>query len=406
HRMLEPGLAALPSHLHMETLQTRRINGDACTYRQGLGGLHFGLMCDATGHGLTAGISTMPAIQAFLSMVARDIPLETVYREINRRIHQLMPVDRFLCLMLLRLDLRNGTLSVLNAGLPDAILQVPGTPRRRFPSRNLPAGILVTAEAPVVETAEVIPGSRLLAFTDGVLDLFPMAEAERRLMDGLDSCPLDVHRDSIKETLALAIENQEQHDDVSWALWEVPASCEAPCLAQPNPEPTSPLELDEPLTLNLAFAPQRHDIRDLVPNLVRLLAAHGLESPHDQVLALLLSEALSNAVDHGLLGLDPALRHHGAEVYRALRNLHLHAHQDGEIRLSLQFRTLPSGPIREIIVEIEDPGPGFDWRTWMQTSGRTPSAAASRGLRLIQALSRELSFNDAGNRIRFVLSCS
>jgi hypothetical protein len=221
-RLVEPGLAALPGHFHMETLRTERINGDACTYRQGPAGLHFGLLCDATGHGLTAGISTLPAIQAFLTMVNRDVPLETIYQEINQHIHQLMPVDRFLCLLLIRLDLRNGVLSLLNAGLPDAILSLPGAGRRRFPSRNLPAGIRVGTQAPEVETVAVPPGSRLLAFTDGVLDLFPGAEAETRLVQGLDQAPLDVHRDAIRETLALAIGNREQHDDVSWALWEVP----------------------------------------------------------------------------------------------------------------------------------------------------------------------------------------
>ena len=47
---------------HMETVQTRRVNGDACVYRQSIPGVHFGLICDATGHGLMAGVSTIPVL--------------------------------------------------------------------------------------------------------------------------------------------------------------------------------------------------------------------------------------------------------------------------------------------------------------------------------------------------------
>lgn len=403
-RLVEPGLAALPSHFHMETLRTERINGDACTYRQGPGGLHFGLLCDATGHGLTAGISTLPAIQAFLSMVRRDVPLETIYQEINQRIHQLMPVDRFLCLLLIRLDLRNGVLSLLNAGLPDAILSFPGAGRRRFPSLNLPAGIRVGGQAPEVETVAAPPGSRLLAFTDGVLDLFPGTEAEIRLFQGLDRAPLEVHRDAIRETLALAIGNREQHDDVSWALWEVPESVSLAVPAALEDSETAFIERDEPLALALDFHPGRIAVRDLVPEVVRLLATRGVTGSLEQILALTLSEALHNAVDHGVLHLDPALKPLGFEAYEAIRRLHLAALPGGTVHLEIHLRTLPSGQIQEVVVTVEDPGPGFDWQGWEQSHPGEASASPGRGLALLKALSRELTFNAAGNLIQFTLA--
>ena len=403
-RLVEPGLAALPSHFHMETLRTERINGDACTYRQGPAGLHFGLLCDATGHGLTAGISTLPAIQAFLAMVHRDVPLETIYQEINQRIHQLMPVDRFLCLLLIRLDLRNGVLSLLNAGLPDAILSRPGGERRRFPSRNLPAGIRVGAQAPEVETVAASPGSRLLAFTDGVLDLFPGAEAETRLFQGLDQAPLEVHRDAIQETLALAIGNREQHDDVSWALWEVPEPISLTVPPAPEAPGLASIERDAPLVLALDFQPGRIAVRDLVPEVVRLLATRGVSGSLEQILALTLNEALHNAVDHGVLQLDPAVKRLGFEAYEAFRKLHLGALPGGSIHLEIQLWTLPSGPVQEVVVEVEDPGTGFDWRAWERAHSGGAAAPPSRGLALLKALSRELAFNEAGNRIRFTLA--
>jgi serine phosphatase RsbU (regulator of sigma subunit) len=403
-RLVEPGLAALPPQFHMETLQVARINGDACTYQEGPAGLHFGLLCDATGHGLTAGISTLPAIQAFLSMVARDVPLETMYREINQRIHQLMPVGRFLCLLLIRLDLRNGTLSVLNAGLPDAILCTTGGGRRRFESRNLPAGILAEEE-PVIETVAVAPGERLFACTDGVLELFETGDAEPWLLRGLDAGPLAAHRRAIQEALTRIAEDRGQRDDLSWALWEVPPLL---CARIEPPGRTSdpvPSQLDEGFRLDLVFQPQNHAARDLLPDVIRLLSDRGLGAREGQILALTLTEALANAVDHGLLGLDPDLKSQGFEAYEALRRLHLAGLQKGSVRLSIGLRTQPCGPIQEVVVEVEDTGPGFDWRAWDLEAAGASSAPSGRGLLLIRALSKDLTFNETGNRIRFTLPC-
>jgi len=401
-RLVEPGLTALPPQFHMETLQVARINGDACTYQEGPAGLHFGLLCDATGHGLTAGISTLPAIQAFLSMVARDVPLETMYREINQRIHQLMPVGRFLCLLLIRLDLRNGTLSVLNAGLPDAILCTPDEGRRRFMSRNLPAGILA-GEEPVIETVAVAPGARLLACTDGVLDLLGTADPDGWLLKGLETVPLATHRSTIQETLTRIAGKHGQRDDLSWALWEVPPLL---CARIEPPGRTLgfvPSELDEGFRLDLTFQPRHHAARDLLPDVIRLLSDRGLGAREGQILALALTEALANAVDHGLLGLDPDLKRQGFEAYEALRRLHLAGLQKGSVRLSIGLRTRPSGPIQEVVIEVEDTGPGFDWRAWDPEVAGASTAPSGRGLLLIRALSKGMTFNEAGNQIRFTI---
>ena len=403
-RLVAPGLAALPPGLHMETLQVARINGDACTYQEGPAGLHFGILCDATGHGLAAGISTLPAVQAFLSMVPRDVPLDTMYREINRRIHQLMPVGRFLCLLLIRLDLRNGTLSMLNAGLPDAILCTPGGSLRRFASRNLPAGIR-SDEPAVVETVAVAAGDRLLACTDGVSDLLGAADLETWLLKGLHASPLPVHRKVIHETLALATGGNRQRDDLSWSLWEIPPLVCARICDPPPPSALALTELDEPFRLEISFQPQVHSARNVVPEAIRMLTERGMGAAEGQVLALALTEALTNAVDHGLLHLDPDLKEQGFEAYEALRKLHLAGLQDGQVRFSIRLRTRPSGILQALQVEVEDTGPGFDWHAWDPAAAEASSAPSGRGLLLIRALSQGLSFNERGNQIRFTIPC-
>ncbi|HEY3400260.1 MAG TPA: SpoIIE family protein phosphatase [Geothrix sp.] len=219
-RLVEPGLLALPPHLHMETLQTQRINGDACAYRQGLPGVHFGLICDATGHGLTAGVSTIPAVHAFLSMSNRDIPLDLIYRNINSRLHQMLPAGRFVCLMLMRLDGQNAVISILNAGLPDAILLPSHGAPRTIRSRNLPAGIVGELDNPEVEHIAVSEGDRFFAATDGLQDI--LGDRIQAILARQPDLPFDQCEQAIRAALEMGGQDQEQQDDVSWALWEVP----------------------------------------------------------------------------------------------------------------------------------------------------------------------------------------
>jgi len=405
HRLVEPGLRAMPAHIHMETLQTRRINGDACTYRQGLPGIHFGLLCDATGHSLTAGISTIPAIQAFLSMVSRDIPLEIIYREINTRLRQMLPAGRFVCLMLVRLDLHNGTLSLLNAGLPDALLLTPRGTTRRFASRNLPAGVLDDLDQPVVEEVAISGGERLLAFTDGIQEMLGQEDAYGILAEGMSTLPFDAYRDAIQGRLRIGIGNREQHDDVSWALWEVPRRSEIRSARPFSESVPLPSALVTRFAFDLTFDPRRHAIREVLPDCLRLLGGHGVPASAGQTLALTLTEALTNALDHGLLQLDSKLKQEGFEAYEAARRERLAGAGGGSITLRIQLQGDAGGQVRAIGVEVQDTGAGFDWKAWQQDSTLDEARASGRGLLIIRSVTADMSFNEVGNNLRFTLPC-
>jgi anti-sigma regulatory factor (Ser/Thr protein kinase) len=56
-------------------------------------------------------------------------------------------------------------------------------------------------------------------------------------------------------------------------------------------------------------------------------------------------------------------------------------------------------------VEVEDSGEGFDWRAWEQAQAVDESRASGRGLLIIRSLTRDMSFNERGNCLRFTLPC-
>lgn len=399
------GHASLPPTFTMETVHTRRINGDTCLYRQGLPGIHFGLLCDATGHGLMAGVSTIPVAEAFLSMVTKDIPLSTIYREINFKLRRILPADRFVCMLIFRINTHQNVLSVLNAGMPDAWFHPARGGVRAFPSTELPAGIrdLDTDDIPVMET-QVQPGDRFLAFSDGVLDLFSPEEAKRLLLVEPASVDIATHQERIRSQLRARVEDSEQIDDISWALWEVPPTA----LMSPAPAEASPTErgLRPGLEVRFILRPKQHNVRDMLPSILGVLPSEGIDQETLQLLALLLSEALSNAVDHGLLRLDSTLKDQdGFEAYETARQRALDQLMDGTLELTIGLRHDPQGRPAWIDVCLEDSGPGFNWRETLSREFASPTQSHGRGLSILHTMARDLSFNEAGNQVMFKLSC-
>ncbi len=406
-RLLEPGIRSMPSSFCMETLPTRRINGDACTWKLGLPDVHYGLICDATGHGLTAGISTIPVVEAFLTMAGRNIPLESIYRETNMKLRRMLPTGRFVCVGIVRLDTVNGQLSVLNAGMPDTYLwrRKDGS-IRDFPSRSLPAGVVVTAGPVPVEEVEVQAGDRVLFYSDGLMELWD-SEAE---IQGLLQAGADLTHEAHVAFIRTAINQKvgdaaEQLDDVTWCLWEVPEpSLSLPTQTSERAEALQ--DLDAGLGLTTEIHPVLHSLGDLIPDLMTFVAHNHLGPGDTATLALLITEALTNALDHGVLGLDSSLKDSGFEAYEAEKRHRMAALKGGRIRIEIQMWHNPNTHrIQEVQVAVEDSGEGFNWRTWLegQQMGNRPSG---RGLSLIKALTKDMEFNASGARVSFRFRCT
>lgn len=406
-RLLEPGIKAMPGSFCMETLPTRRINGDACTWKLGLPDVHYGLICDATGHGLTAGISTIPVVEAFLTMAGRNIPLESIYRETNQKLRRMLPTGRFVCVGLVRLDTVNGQLSVLNAGMPDTYLwRKRDGSLREFASRSLPAGVVISNGPIPVEEVEVQPGDRLLFYSDGLLELWESESDIKALLLAGTHLPFPVHRESIRAAIIQRVgDAAEQLDDVTWCLWEVPE----PTLALPTPEAVPAADgadLEPGLGMSTEIHPVLHSLGNLIPDLMTFVAHNHLGPGDTATLALLVTEALTNALDHGVLGLDSSLKDSGFETYEAEKRNRLAVLKGGRVRVEIQMWHNPQTKrIQEVQVSVEDSGDGFDWECWLQGQ-RSNNRPSGRGLSLIQALTRDLSFNASGSRVSFRFTCS
>ena len=399
------GARATPG-FHMETLQDERINGDAWVHRETLPGVHFGMICDVTGHGLMAGVSTIPVVMTFLAMVARDIPLSTIYLEIHDKLKSLLPTGHFACLVLMRLDLTRGVLSVLNAGMPDVHLLRRAGGSQAFPSLMLPAGIKgVAVEVEVVE-ADIAAGDRIFACSDGLAERATPGELRDRYLTALSGHSHPDHCAAIHRLVAALPPTELAGDDLTWCLWEVPPAAHRVPAGEEPPAPL-PRALVPGFEASFRLDPRSHGPRDVLPRILALVQGFPVDHLQAQIFAMLLHEALTNAVEHGILGLDSAIKTQGFEAFEQHRKRALARAGLGDVRFTLTLfhqEGEATHRIRRIRAEVEDPGPGFDWRPWLEP-GDPGLHPFGRGIQMLRGLARDLEFNEVGNRVGFSVDC-
>ena len=123
---------------------------------------------------------------------------------------------------------------------------------------------------------------------------------------------------------------------------------------------------------------------------------------HKPALNLQLTELYNNALEHGVLGLDSAIKdqENGMERYYTLRQERLSDCCDGRILIRIQHRTeqLSQGN-GELEIEITDSGQGFDTEAM---AGIQDEASHGRGLSLVRQLAHEVNFADGGRQVSVV----
>jgi anti-sigma regulatory factor (Ser/Thr protein kinase) len=120
------------------------------------------------------------------------------------------------------------------------------------------------------------------------------------------------------------------------------------------------------------------------------------DDPTADRVAVALTEALANGIQHGNLELDSRLRQEDEAAYDRMAEFRRRRPPYRDRQLHVRARLSR----REAVYVIRDQGPGFDPATLPDPTapvnlGRT----TGRGLLLIRAYMDEVAFNRAGNRI-------
>ena len=116
-------------------------------------------------------------------------------------------------------------------------------------------------------------------------------------------------------------------------------------------------------------------------------------------LATALTEAINNAIDHGNLELDSALREQEGDAYRKLGNERAQQQPWCDRRVRITTTLTPT----EAKFVIRDEGVGFDVNDLPDpTDPENLLKASGRGIMLMNAFTDEVRFNDRGNEVTLV----
>ncbi|MCP5160352.1 MAG: fused response regulator/phosphatase [Hahellaceae bacterium] len=394
---------------HMGCLHARNIkhllsplsvfNGDvllAC--QKPSGGMHV-LLGDFTGHGLPAAIGAMPLAEIFYGMTNKGFNMTDVLREINQKLKQILPVGFFCCSCMIDLDFENQDIEVWIGGLPDAILYRSSGEIIRIKSNHLPLGVLST-ERFKTETYqyEMGMGDRFYMWSDGIIesrnisgDMF----GESRVLDLFDRnhVPEQLFGE-IQSSVQQFIGEKEYDDDLT--MVEVAMMPESELGLEGSQVGKS--ALIGPVNWHFTYEMRNETLREFNPLPLLLhviMEVPGLRTFSGQVYTM-LAELMSNALEHGVLGLDSKMKETpaGFAAYYMSRAERLKDFSQGWIRVSVDHQPLEKGGV--LMVRVEDSGEGFDYEKF-ESKSNLNKGYCGRGIPLIGNLCRRVEYLGKGN---------
>ncbi|CAM3104973.1 fused response regulator/phosphatase [Pseudomonas floridensis] len=355
------------------------------------------LLGDFTGHGLPAAVGAMPLAEVFYGMTAKGFGLVEILREMNAKLKRILPVDMFCCATLLCVNLGQRQVEVWNGGLPDGyLLRADGGEPVTLVSRHLPLGVLgVDAFEVRTDVYPLALGDRIFLLSDGVLDTTDSHDQvfgvqRLRAVLAANGQPTLLIQEILE---ALNAFGGKARDDVS--LLEITVIDDP---LDPLPAPTySDSGASSPLDWSASFEFRASTLKRFnpVPYVLQLLLeVHGLRSQGGALHAV-MGELYNNALEHGVLGLDSALKHDAAGFarYYEQRGERLDGLQSGFIRMNLHIE--PVGQGGRLTLSVEDSGNGFDAQRVVE---KVPAVDGlyGRGIRLVCELSRQARWSMDG----------
>jgi len=360
------------------------------------------MLADATGHGLAAALNVFPLTQIFYSMTYKGFSLTNIIEELNHKVNSLMPADRFVAAMVASIDVRNGVVEVWNGGSPSAFfMDDAGQVLHTWKSRHLPLGILNRAAfdaRPEVFPCEQ-PGQLVLC-SDGLVEAeneFGEPFSHAAMVETLAATPAEGRLDALLAALVQHLDGRAAHDDVSLML------------ARYDPHEKKVDIQAAPVIYaggsnggwHLHISVNAAELRylDVVP--LVLGAVEKIESikPHVSPIFLIVSELFTNALDHGLLGLDSSLKAspEGFETYMDERQQRLEALTQGSIEINFEQIEDAGEPVLRI--RIKDSGPGFNHSALLNNDMAANSNYFGRGVPLVRTLSSQIEYLGCGNDV-------
>lgn len=388
-------------------------SGDLIAAARTPGGVLHVLLADATGHGLAASLAVMPVTQPFYRMTEKGFGLDTIAREMNRKVRELLPTGRFVAATLASIDSSTGSIQVWNGGNPPPLLisSRDQLVDQVFGATHLPLGILEDEAFDAAPETHFIQGPhQLVIYSDGVVEAENadgVAFGQERLRSSLLGHERESRLSSVVSQLDQHLGDQPARDDLSLLLVH--------CYHQTPRAPRIAQNVSRALrntgNWQVAMTLSAEELRamDPVPMLMGVINQFNYGRVHSSQVFLILSELFNNALDHGILRLDSSLKcmSDGFERYLEERQRRLAQLQEGCLEVGVE--QLSEGGNVRLRIRVKDSGPGFPFQELLdylvatgagsRVSDCSSGAPHGRGIQLVSSLCSDLRFCGAGNEV-------
>ncbi len=214
--------------LHYWMSPATNFSGDIVAAARANDGRYYVMLADATGHGLAAAISVLPALTLFYDIVEFGLPLGRVIAKINSQLRVALPVGRFVCCSCLCIDPRQAHIELWLGGMPAALL-IDGNGKvvREIAATHLPLGIedFDWRKSTTESLQPQSPGSQLLLMSDGLTEARNAAGEEfgmARLQVALAGVPPAERIAALQDAVHQHLGTLSPHDDVTVVLVDLP----------------------------------------------------------------------------------------------------------------------------------------------------------------------------------------
>lgn len=381
------------------------FSGDIAMARTSPSGDLYFMLADATGHGLSAAITIMPAVSIFNSMVAKGFHLQPIVTELNKKLSRDTPPDRFVAALIIHVQQGTGELHIWNGGMPTAYWVSAGKILQSFRSRHMALGILDDHQFDsTVETFRYTKTGFLFGYTDGLLEeANSMGESfsMRRVVEIIESDPDNLH-DELISALKLHTGMGHFKDDISMCtLTPSRMLIGSSILLSGQGMRGKIAEGFGRFSWGLELSGRQIADCEIPPLANEFLQYLGLEKNICQIVFLIVTEMISNAIDHGILRLESGLKEKedGFDLYFQERESRLHKLTAKDV-ICLAIEWNPEAPNPDLTISVRDTGDGYDPG---KLDKRSDEKLSGRGLHLIRGLAQAVEIIPPGNRICAVI---
>ena len=360
------------------------------------------LIGDFTSKGLPAAIGTIPTSEIFHQMCAKGFSFESIIREINRKLKQILPPEIYCAACIIEFHVNQGQCKVFNGGLPDIILlDKEGQIKQKIAANQIPLGVVEDSRLQVSpELFRVESTDCLIASTYGIVKV----RNQNHEIFGIDNY-LNIFNEKLppKYLIAKILEHIKNFASCNSSVFEATTLLALSFKPEEikNLDPvTSNQTHTRPLDWCVDLCLPTYSLKnfDPLPVILNILMEERTLEAHRSRLYAILAEIYSNALDHGVLGLDSKDKHDakGFTNYYTQRQQRLDNLCNAKININIAMQPDEFGG--RIIIRVEDSGAGFDYAK-SQLNFSENKTYSGRGMSMLYDMCEKVAYQGKGNII-------